>query len=164
MWYNNTGAVSCHSTVSEDEDGQWGFQYCAEMTFGFSAGYPFRPSQFNLTETSEGCVKRWGVAPNPVRSLEKFGDFSTYSSGVGNIFFANGDQDPWADYSLRECGESRVCSDGIVTWMIEDGAHHADLMFSNENDPESFKRVRRAQVKSISQWVDHPREAVLFIA
>jgi lysosomal Pro-X carboxypeptidase len=176
MWYNNTGVLSCYFNPSnssasgdgDDDDGLWGFQYCAEMTFGFSSGGDadaFVPRKFNLTETSEGCAKRWRVRPDPVRAVEEFGDYSSFDSGVGNIFFANGDQDPWSDYSLTGCGQSRGCSPGISTWLIKDGAHHADLMFSNPNDPPSFKLVREAQLASIRKWIGYPLyEDIIFIA
>ena len=153
MWYNNTGTLACVNTTDSDDDGLWGFQYCAEMTFAFSSGSRsdvFYPFKFNFTETSEKCMKQWGVIPDPVRAIQDFGDYSTFTS-ASNIFFANGDQDPWADYSLLDC---RNRSAGVSTWMIQDGAHHVDLMFATEDDPLSLKLCRQAQLSAIRTWLN----------
>jgi lysosomal Pro-X carboxypeptidase len=176
MWYNNTGDVACffNGDPSSDDtsdgddddeasDGIWGYQYCAEMTFQFSSGSGrdvFWPRTFNLTRVIEKCRKRWDVVPDLMRVVEEFGDESSYESGLGNIFFANGDQDPWADYSLAGCGQTRRCAPGVFTWMIEKGAHHADLMFSTEGDPESLKKLRAAQLQAIRQWIQVPQSVI----
>ena len=167
MWFNNTGNLPCVTADSSDDDGLWGFQFCAEMTFAFSSGGSldvFSSSKFNLSETSERCSKQWGVRPDPLRAIQDFGDFSTFtSSGVSSIFFANGDQDPWTDYSLSDCGDSRDCSSGISTWMIENGGHHADLMFSTLDDPTSLTLCREAQVNAMRKWLGLEIQS-LFIA
>ena len=45
---------------------------------------------------------------------------------------------------------------GIGGILIEDGAHHLDLMFSNEQDPQSVKDARALELSFIRSWItDH---------
>lgn len=41
--------------------------------------------------------------------------------------------------------------------MIEEGAHHLDLMFSDPDDPDSVIEVRRQELSHIKKWVEQAR-------
>jgi lysosomal Pro-X carboxypeptidase len=49
-------------------------------------------------------------------------------------------------------------SDSLVAVIIPEGAHHIDLMFSNELDPPSVKQARAFQLENIHKWVAEVRE------
>ena len=38
--------------------------------------------------------------------------------------------------------------------IIPNGAHHLDLMFSHENDPDTVKEARREELDNIRSWID----------
>ena len=44
-------------------------------------------------------------------------------------------------------------SDSLVAVIIPEGAHHIDLMFSNELDPPSVKQARAFQLDNIRKWI-----------
>ena len=47
----------------------------------------------------------------------------------------------------------RNLSDSLVAVIIPEGAHHIDLMFSNELDPPSVKQARAFQLDNICKWI-----------
>ena len=47
----------------------------------------------------------------------------------------------------------RNLSDSLVAVIIPEGAHHIDLMFSNELDPPSVKQARAFQLDNIRKWI-----------
>jgi len=69
-----------------------------------------------------------------------------YSS---NIVFSNGDLDPWSGGGVtHNVGKS------ITSLIIEGGAHHLDLMFSNPLDPPNVKVARQTERQWIEIWVN----------
>lgn len=45
-------------------------------------------------------------------------------------------------------------SESVVALVIEQGAHHLDLMFSNPLDPESVKAARASHREHMQKWID----------
>jgi hypothetical protein len=51
-----------------------------------------------------------------------------------------------------------ACTCGsVVALVIEEGAHHLDLMFSDPDDPDSVIQVRRQELSHIKKWVEQAR-------
>ncbi len=50
-------------------------------------------------------------------------------------------------------GVLKNLSDSLVAVIIPEGAHHIDLMFSNELDPPSVKQARAFQLDNIRKWI-----------
>mmetsp|Transcript_4197 Transcript_4197/g.14265 ORF Transcript_4197/g.14265 Transcript_4197/m.14265 type:complete len:97 (-) Transcript_4197:168-458(-) len=67
---------------------------------------------------------------------------------ASNIIFSNGDLDPWSAN-----GVTSSQSDTVYPLMIEGGAHHLDLMFSNEADPVSVKEARKFEMEQAAAWI-----------
>ena len=44
-------------------------------------------------------------------------------------------------------------SDSLVAVIIPEGAHHIDLMFSNELDQPSVQQARAFQLDNIRKWI-----------
>lgn len=44
-------------------------------------------------------------------------------------------------------------SDSLVAVIIPEGAHHIDLMFSNELDPPSVKQAREFHLENMRKWI-----------
>ena len=66
-----------------------------------------------------------------------------------NVVYSNGFLDQWSS-----AGITAVNRTDSVSLMIEDGAHHLDLMFSHPDDPPSVTRAREVERRYIAHWVD----------
>ena len=55
-------------------------------------------------------------------------------------------------------GVLKNLSDSLVAVIIPEGAHHIDLMFSNELDPPSVKQARAFQLDNIRKWIAEVHE------
>lgn len=44
-------------------------------------------------------------------------------------------------------------SPSVVALLIDEGAHHGDLMFSQEGDPASIVRAREVELQHMRAWV-----------
>ncbi|KAF6773351.1 hypothetical protein AHF37_07784 [Paragonimus kellicotti] len=71
---------------------------------------------------------------------------------TSNIFFANGDLDPW-----RAGGVLESLSPTVIAMTIHGGAHHLDLRMPDPNDPPSAREVRQAELTNILSWINQAR-------
>eukprot|EP00299_Pterocystis_sp_00344_P012456 c5982_g1_i4.p1 GENE.c5982_g1_i4~~c5982_g1_i4.p1 ORF type:complete len:201 (+),score=32.03 c5982_g1_i4:141-743(+) len=71
-------------------------------------------------------------------------------SSFSNMFFANGQFDPWTAAGVS--GKQK--SDSIFVEVIAKGAHHLDLFFPTDSDPDEVKDVRKKQELAIRQWLE----------
>ena len=44
-------------------------------------------------------------------------------------------------------------SESLIAVVIEEGAHHLDLMFTHPSDPPSVTRAREVEVQQIRRWL-----------
>ena len=72
-------------------------------------------------------------------------DFRDYS----NIFFSNGDRDPW-----KAGSPSNSINQNIIAFEIEDAAHHLDLRLPNDNDPQGVRSARNLETLWLRIWLD----------
>lgn len=50
-------------------------------------------------------------------------------------------------------GVTKSLSKSLVAIMIDGGAHHLDLRYNNEFDPESVIKTRALEVNYFKQWI-----------
>ncbi|KAL6133683.1 hypothetical protein ACLB2K_065917 [Fragaria x ananassa] len=65
-----------------------------------------------------------------------------------NIIFFNGLRDPWSGGGVLSNISKR-----IVAIVAKEGAHHVDLRFKTNEDPEWLKDVRKQEIKIIAKWI-----------
>ena len=69
---------------------------------------------------------------------------------TSNVFYSNGDLDPWSSGGVTWVNSSETDS---VSFLIHDGAHHLDLMFSHPDDPPSVRQARDLEREYMHRWV-----------
>jgi lysosomal Pro-X carboxypeptidase len=155
VFINCTGKLQCYDlsgTVNNEtkRDGMlWDYLWCTGIQQPFSQNGVtdmFWPSQYNLNGSIAECMRNWGVKPRPMYPAINYGGRKLqYAS---NIVFSNGILDPW-----HGGGVLQSASDSVVAVLIENAAHHLDLMFSNPLDPVSVKQAREIELQNIQKWI-----------
>ena len=109
----------------------------------------FWPFLANHSAVDAHCLDTLGVRPR----REWIGvEFGGLASSASNIVFSNGDYDPWSSGGVRS-----NLSDTVVAVLVEGGAHHLDLFFSNDLDPASVKAARRIELEHVARWISEKR-------
>ncbi|CAL1404130.1 unnamed protein product [Linum trigynum] len=134
--------------------GGWDWQTCSEMVMPMGYGNDTMfgsKGAFNLTEFSNECRKKYGVAPRPhwvttyygghsiKRILKRFGS---------NIIFSNGLKDPYSRGGVLE-----NISDSIHAIYTANGSHCLDLGASNVTDPEWLIAQRKEEIHIVHGWL-----------
>lgn len=105
----------------------------------------FWDEPWDLSAAIAACNATWGVVPDPFKAQTEWG--GRRIQAASNIAFSNGLYDPWHGGGVLE-----DVSDTVVALIIPEGAHHLDLMFSHEDDPESVVHVRRREMELVRRW------------
>ena len=77
-----------------------------------------------------------------------------------NIVWSNGALDPWSGQGVYPPGGGpegpmvqNISADGSQIALVLDlGAHHLDLMFSDERNPPCFHKAREIETRMIREW------------
>jgi len=84
-----------------------------------------------------------------------------------NIVWSNGALDPWSGQGVYPAGGGPdgpmvqpISADGSQLALVLDfGAHHLDLMFSDPRNPPCFAAARKVEVKMIRQYIQEAYNA-----
>ena len=99
----------------------------------------FPAFEFNQTWVDTHCLNKYGVTPAHSWISSSYGGWDAITgNGVSNIVFSNGEYDPWRAAGVY--GFNATERD-VVSLLVQQGAHHLDLMFSTEDDPQSVRDV-----------------------
>jgi len=155
VFYNYTGQepycfnLSQHAQVDQGIQG-WYYQICTQvvLVYGNDGVHDMflPPTPFDVQNYIASCRANYGVTP----------DFNWWPNfqggpnleGLSNVFFSNGQLDPWG-----RGGILANISNSVITYMIEGGAHHLDLRGANPADPSAVKICREMEVTAIRQWL-----------
>lgn len=155
VFYNYTGEETCFD-IDDDPHGMdgWNWQACTEMVMPMSSNSNnsmFPPGSFNLSEYEGWCLELYGVMPRAQWITSEFGGHNIHKvlkNFGSNIVFSNGLLDPWSGG-----GVLHNISSSIVALVTEEGAHHLDLRFSSEYDPDWLIEQRQMEVMHIKRWL-----------
>ncbi|XP_071726450.1 uncharacterized protein [Rutidosis leptorrhynchoides] len=157
VYYNYTGDVSCFD-INDNSDphdlGGWQWQACTEMimpTNGNNEESIFPASTDNYTERAQSCEYFYKVQPRPAWITTEFGghDIKRVLKRFGsNIIFFNSLRDPWSGG-----GVLKNISKSIIAIVEKEGAHHVDLRFKTDKDPEWLKNARKKEIGIMKGWI-----------
>ncbi|KAL5726690.1 lysosomal Pro-Xaa carboxypeptidase [Ranunculus cassubicifolius] len=157
IYYNSTGKSTCFD-LDDDSDphdlGGWQWQACTEMimpTDGNNKESIFPESHWDYKERKLDCKTTYGAVPRPNWITAEYGghDIKRVLKRFGsNIIFFNGLRDPWSGGGVLE-----NISKSVVAIVAKEGAHHVDLRFSNKDDPDWLKDVRKKEIHIIRKWL-----------
>ncbi|XAR64743.1 Lysosomal Pro-Xaa carboxypeptidase [Bertholletia excelsa] len=157
IYYNYTGTATCFDLLDHSDPhglDEWSWQACTEMIMpvgGNSKESIFPESEWNYDARASFCKDNYDVVPRPTWITTEYGghDIGRVLKRFGsNIIFFNGLRDPWSGG-----GVLKNISESIVAIVAEKGAHHVDLRFSTNEDPEWLRDVRRREVEIIDKWL-----------
>lgn len=162
VYYNSTKIVPCYQyntgSLSETEN-FWSYQYCTEHFMPMErdgVNDMFYRQPFNTSRAIQDCRDAWGVEPDMYRGITEYGGRSILHY-ISNAVFSNGALDPWSGGGVLEIPAWLEKKNNLRTIMISEGAHHVDLMFSNQEDPMSFKEARRIENEMIGKWIQEKK-------
>eukprot|EP00828_Plagiopyla_frontata_P049439 TRINITY_DN985_c0_g2_i3.p1 TRINITY_DN985_c0_g2~~TRINITY_DN985_c0_g2_i3.p1 ORF type:complete len:385 (-),score=56.81 TRINITY_DN985_c0_g2_i3:59-1213(-) len=155
-YYNYYGPSTClnilNSSASINNMNGWDYLACGICAMPMSSKFDqddfFPPSPWNQSLYTEYCQEAYGFTPRYDWALDYFGgrdteEFAQYS----NIFFANGQYDPWS-----AGGVVTNISDSVVAFYMDGAAHHLDLRTPNAQDPPQVTECRNLEMSYISKW------------
>ncbi|KAJ8256663.1 hypothetical protein COCON_G00188150 [Conger conger] len=153
VYYNYTGDAQCLN-MSQTATGSlgfrgWYYQACTEMVMPMCTDGVhdmFEPQGWDFGAFSEECQALFGVKPRADWADTVYGGKNIKSHS--NIIFSNGGLDPWSGG-----GVTKSLSDSLVAILIPDGAHHLDLRYNTNYDPQSVLDARALEVKYMKLWI-----------
>ncbi|KTD34508.1 serine carboxypeptidase [Legionella moravica] len=157
--------ITAQGAMSENPDDykkgvgtrQWYYQSCTEYGYWQNANPDYwlsaRSSLINLEYHRTICQRLFGLSkPANTAKLNKSFYFPLMDDLVSNIYFTNGDNDPWSILSLSELNGNAV-NLKLTYHIIEGAAHCEDLHSPNLLDSESLKTARTIMDSLLKQWL-----------
>jgi lysosomal Pro-X carboxypeptidase len=147
--------LQCYSLPRSDPffDGvQWDYQWCTQL-LPEELYFPTRgdvdmffPRDFMSSAFLEQhCRRKYNVSPRRDWIPASYGGESYPGT---NVVFSNGLLDPWSS-----AGVLNSTHPSVLIAVIPEGAHHLDLFFSNDLDPESVRQARAMEMAAIRSWL-----------
>ncbi|RLN69835.1 hypothetical protein BBJ29_001463 [Phytophthora kernoviae] len=154
VYYNSTQDQQCFELSASNNESAldadfWDYIFCAEIYQPQAVdgvNDMFWPVPWNFTADNEHCKAEWGIELRPLWATTQYGGRKALKV-ASNIVFSNGNYDPWSG-----TGVLQNYSDSVVALTVEGGAHHLDLMFSNDLDTPSVLAVRKAEKEHMHKW------------
>ncbi len=76
-------------------------------------------------------------------------------SGASNIFFPNGDLDPWYSGGIIH---NVTGTFDVISFIVTGGAHHSDLRAPNPADPPATVEARAIGTAAMQRWIAQSNE------
>ncbi|KAJ8524063.1 hypothetical protein ON010_g17055 [Phytophthora cinnamomi] len=153
VYYNSTMDQVCYELSASSNESAldsdfWDYIFCSEIYQPQTVDEDsmFWPTSWNFTADNENCKSEWGIEVRPLWATTQYGGRKALKA-ASNIVFSNGNYDPWSG-----TGVLQNFSDSVVALSVEGGAHHLDLMFSNNLDTPSVLAVREAEKEHMHKW------------
>lgn len=135
----------------------WNILECTDLLFPIGQDGPlnmFPVKPWDQNAWIEHCKDEYNISTRPY-SIDNYfgGTHPTDLLGYSNVFFVNGQLDPWHNFGLLES-----LTDSIVAFYIPDSAHQYDLRFPNPSDPASLIEARDLERYWIAEFIQQKKE------
>ena len=134
----------------------WNYQACTELILEplTSDGDGFYVPPPNLVPSVEAaCQAQFpGVVTRAGWLLEAYGDGTDIVRNTKNVIFSDGEKDPWRVGGVPT-NASKIGDGSVIHILIEGGAHHQDLRFSDPQDPPGVTSAKARERALILQWI-----------
>jgi hypothetical protein len=158
--------LTVQGLMSEDPDDykgyfagmrQWYYQSCTEYGYWQNAhpdaSQSTRSSLINLDYHRQVCQRLFGIKkPANTERVNQSYYYPLMSDLVSQIYFTNGEQDPWSTLSMTEQNGNTMNSQ-LTYQLILGAAHCADLHQPKNNDSESLKKTRQIMNDLLVKWL-----------
>ena len=134
----------------------WNYQACTELILepltSDGDGF-FVPLPSQVPSVVAACKRLFpGIQARPKWMLETFGDGIQIVKTTRNIIFSDGEKDPWRVGGVPN--NASLIGDGSVRHiLIENGAHHQDLRYSDSRNPIEVEQAKKLETDIIKRWV-----------
>lgn len=75
------------------------------------------------------------------------------ASNLRNIFFSDGDKDPWRVGGMPANSSAYSVDGSVKHLLMENAAHHQDLRFANPTDSPSLVAGRAQELAEVAKWL-----------
>ncbi|KAJ8280669.1 hypothetical protein GJAV_G00057550 [Gymnothorax javanicus] len=153
VYFNYTGNTQClnmSQTATKNLGNKgWDYQACTEMVMPMCTDGVqdmFEPQDWDFGAFAEECQALFGVRPRSDWADTVYGGKNIKSHT--NIIFSNGGLDPWSGG-----GVTKSLSGSLISIFMPEAAHHLDLRFNTNYDPQSVLDARALEVKYFKLWI-----------
>lgn len=167
LYLNATGNFQCYDFLAEivgrptdghlrgpvmpADMGHWQYQACTELPLQTLAsdnlGF-FVAADSQLSDVAAACRMRYGVTPRPAWLPLSLGGSDLR---VGNLFFTDGEKDPWRTGSIR-LDKVKPGID-IQHLVIPGAAHHEDLRFDSQPPRPQVQNAKLQAREAMKRWI-----------
>ncbi|WP_333663268.1 S28 family serine protease [Legionella steelei] len=136
---------------------QWYYQSCKEYGYWQNAhpnpALSTRSSLINLDYHHQICQRLFGLT-QPVNTTELNNTLYTPLMDIltSNIYFTNGENDPWSTLSLAEKNGNAI-NPKLTYQLIAGAAHCDDLHSPSVLDSDSLKSARSTMESLLAEWL-----------
>ena len=136
---------------------QWYYQSCTEFGYWQNANpdpsQSTRSSLINLNYHRHVCQRLFGLnEPADTASINNTFYYPLMVELVSNIYFTNGENDPWSLLSLAEKNGNAV-NTKLNYYLIEGAAHCNDLHSPSSDDSAALRAARKTMESLIGLWL-----------
>lgn len=153
------GAMSDNPKDYQDGLGmrQWYYQSCMEYGYWQNAhpnpALSSRSSLINLDYHYKVCQRLFGLTqPAQTAELNHTFYFPLMNILASNIYFTNGENDPWSTLSLSEKNGNAI-NPRLTYQLIQGAAHCDDLHRPSSTDSDSLKAARKTMESLLADWL-----------
>lgn len=136
---------------------QWYYQSCIEYGYWQNANLDransTRSSLINIDYHHQACNRLFNLK-NPANTayINSHYYYPLIEEQVSNIYFTNGEQDPWSKLSLMKKNGNDT-NKNLTYRLITGSAHCNDLHEPSDDDSKSLKNARRVMNELLSTWL-----------
>jgi hypothetical protein len=135
----------------------WNYMACSSLileplTSDGDGFFVERPDQVPAVERACRDAFR-GVAPRPGWMPMAYGNGNQLAASLRNVFFSDGDKDPWRVGGMPDDSAARSPDGSVVRLLIKGAAHHQDLRAPHPTDSPELTAARETERQHIAAWL-----------